>query len=132
MDRILSLVALSKPVELSIRGSRARAAAASTERAWPIDRRDRVCIVSECNRTSHQAKETTMIRFLLSKVAGESRREVARVEGRRTRRLAPRIEGLEDRELLSTMWASPSVGDGSGSGSGSHVHSPHSPPPPYR
>jgi hypothetical protein len=54
-----------------------------------------------------------MIRFLLSKVAGESRREAARVEGRRVRRLAPRIEGLEHRELLSAMWASPSSPHGS-------------------
>ncbi len=66
-----------------------------------------------------------MIRFLLSKVAGESRREVARVEGRRARRLAPRIEGLEDRELLSALWASPTVGSGGSSGGGSI----HNPPP---
>ena len=67
-----------------------------------------------------------MIRFLLSRVAGESRREVARDEGRRTRRLAPRIEGLEGRELLSAMWASPTVGSGGGSGS---IHNP--PPEPH-
>ena len=64
-----------------------------------------------------------MIRLLLSKVAGESRWEVARVEGRRTRRLAPRIEGLEDRELLSGMWASPTVGHG-GSGGSRSIHNP--------
>jgi hypothetical protein len=70
-----------------------------------------------------------MIRFLLSKVVGESRREVARVEGRRVRRLAPRIEGLEGRELLSTLWASPTYGHGGSGGSGS-IHNP--PPSPTR
>jgi hypothetical protein len=67
-----------------------------------------------------------MIRFLLSKVADDSRREVARVEGRRTRRSAPRIEGLEDRELLNNFGIY-----GTGSGGGGHSYSPNSPPPHY-
>jgi hypothetical protein len=67
-----------------------------------------------------------MIRFLISRVADESRREAARVEGRRVRRLAPRIEGLEDRQLLNNFGIG--ITTGSGSGSGSHSYSPKSPP----
>ena len=66
-----------------------------------------------------------MFRSLISKVRGESPRQAIADTARRPRRMAPRVEGLEHRELLSGFNTSPSTGPHGGQRVNPYVYSPN-------